>query len=164
MSTRIKKKKWPRKNLGELLNFLEEQHPDGISLNDLAEKMDMERGGVSNMFRKDDARLSKVEQIARQYGYELKLFFPVRHLEEGYIPRPPRIHYENSGNLAGLAKYMQDSEFSFPLIADGIGVSPGVLHRAFRSGDIKLSTFNALIDMLGICVIWKFLKINDDEN
>lgn len=158
MATNIKKKRWPRKNLGELLNFLEERHPDGLSLQALAEKMKMERGGVSNMFRKDDARLSKAEEIARLYGYELKLFFPVRRYDDGYVPQKPKLRFDNAGNLSGLVKYIQDSEYSLPFVAERIGISPNVLHRAFRKGDIKISTLNAIIDEFGLCAIWKFIK------
>lgn len=157
MSAIAKKKKWPRKNLGELLNFLEEQHPEGLSLYALAERMKMERGGVSNMFRKDDMKLSKAEEIARRYGYELRLFFPIRRYDDGYIPQPPKIQYNNAGNLSGLVKYIQDSEYSVSFVAEKTGVAPIVLHHAFKTGNIKISTLNALLDHLGLCVIWKFI-------
>ena len=41
---RVKRKKWPRKVLGELANFLEQFYPDGLSLTGVAEDLDTTPG------------------------------------------------------------------------------------------------------------------------
>lgn len=156
------KNKWPRKNLGELVNFLEEQHPEGLSLSALCTSLGVKKGTVSNMFRHDDMHLSRAESIARAYGYTLRLYFPVRKLEDGYLPCPPRVTYDNAGNLAGLVKYIQDSEYGVPFIAERMKVNANTIRRAFRRGDIMMSTLNLMLDTLGICMIWKFEK-NEDK-
>lgn len=152
------KKIWPRKNLGELLNFLEEQHPEGLSLHVLAEKFNMTTAGVSNMFRKDDCRLSKIEEIADRYGYKLILYFPVRTFLDGYVPAPPKKTYPNAGNISGMVKYFQDSEYSIPFVAEYMHILPAVLRYAFNKGDIKVSIINKFQDAFGKCVVWDFKK------
>lgn len=154
------KNKWPRKNLGELANFLEEMHPEGLSLSAVAKKLGVQQGAVSNFFRHDDMHLSRIEEIAGIYGYSLHLYFPVRKLEEGYEPRKPRTTFENAGALEGLVKYIQDSEYSIPFIAEQMKISPNTIRNAFRKGDIMVSTLNQMLDALGICMIWKFEKKN----
>lgn len=158
MSTRVKRKKWPRKNLGELLNFLETFYPDGISLEELAKDIKTTKGSISNMFRRDDMKLSKAEKICDMYGYKLSLFFPVRRWEDGYVPRPPSKAYPNAGNLGGLVKYIQDSEYSMTFVAEKNNMSVTTLTSAFSTGDILLSTLNSVVDTLGICIIWNFYK------
>lgn len=155
---KTKKKKWPRKTLGELLNFLEQFYPEGLSLEDLARDLGTTRGGVSNMFRHDDMKLSKAEEIANIYGYTLHLYFPIRQYNDGYIPQPPKRHYPNAGNLTGFVKYIQDSEYSLTFIAEKNQMSVTTLTRAFTTGNIQLSTLYNLTDWMGICFIWKFEK------
>ena len=151
------KNKWPRKNLGELVNFLEERHPEGLSLSAVAGVLGVKEGAVSNMFSHDDMHLRRVESIAQAYGYTLHLFFPVRELGD-YEPSKPRVIYDDAGNLAGLVKYIQDSEYSLPFIAEQMKISSNTLRHAFRTGDIMMSTLNQMLDALGICMIWKFEK------
>lgn len=152
------RKRWPRKNLGELLNFLEEQHPDGVSIQAVSQKMDTCTGNISRMFHNDDMKLSMAEHIADVYGYRLNLFFPVRSLTDGYEPAAPRRTYDNAGNLSGLIQYIQDSEYSIPFVAEQTHVSVGTVRNAFIKGDIKISTLNSILDALAIQSIWKFTK------
>lgn len=153
-------KKWPRKNLGELVNFLESQSPDGLSLQILADKLGVTRGSISNIFCHDNMKLSKAEEIARIFGYELRLFFPERKHLDGYIPAPPKKTYPNAGNLSGFVKYVQDSEYSLTFVAEHNGYGTNVIKRAFESGDISIATLNSIMDNMGLCMIWKFEKIS----
>lgn len=158
-------KRWPRKNLGELLNFIEERHgTDQLSLQELSEDLEMTRGGASSAFRKDDMKLSKVQQIARKYGYRLDLYFPVRTYSDGYVAPKPRRQYPNAGVLTGLVKYIQDSGYSIQFVAEKMNVSPQCIHRAFNNGDISISLLNDFVDALGICVIWKFEKESQENS
>ena len=158
-TNRAYNKRWPRKNLGELVNFLEERHPEGLSLQAVADRLGVQRGAVSNMFRRDDMHLSGAAAIARKYGYELTILFPERDLGIGYVPTPPRIRYNEAGMLTGLVKYIQDSEYSISFVAERMHVTANTVHRAFRTGDIMISMLNTMLDALGICALWKFEKI-----
>lgn len=115
------------------------------------------------MFRLDDAKLSKVEWIAGQYGFRVQLFFPNKKLEDGYTPLKPRWSFPDAGNLLGLAKYIQDSEYPITFVAEKTGINRATIVNAFRTGDIKLSNLNTILDTLGICVIWKFTKIEENR-
>ena len=157
------KNKWPRKNLGEIINFLEQIYPEGISIDVLSKKLGVTKGSVSNMFVHDNMKLSKAEEISRIYGFSLSLFFPKRHYGDDYEPPKTRYDFPNAGNLTGLVRYFQDSGYSLSLVAEKNHISPNVLTRAFRSGDINLKTLNNILDELGLCVIWKFTP-NDIES
>lgn len=163
-NSQIRKKSWPRKNLGELINFLETQHPEGLSLKTMSDRWKVSKANISNVFRRDDMKLSRVEEIAKLYGYELNLYFPVRHLDEGYVPVPPRGKYDNAGKLQGLVKYIQDSEYTISFIAEKMGVAPSTLSYDFRKGDMMLSLLNKMLDTLGICAIWNFEKKNNSKD
>ena len=158
---KTRKKKWPGKNLGELINFLEEQYPDGIPIKDVAERLGVTQSSISQMFRLDDTRLSKAEWIAGRYGYRIDLFFPKRKYEDGYVPAKPRMSYPDAGNLLGLVNYIQDSEYTITFVAEKTGVTRGVFTKAFQSGDISISLLYQILDILGLCVIWKFTKIEN---
>lgn len=157
---RVKRKKWPRKTLGELVNFIEQFYPDGLSLTGIAADLDVTPQAVSNMFRRDDMKLSRAEEIIRSYGYELKLYYPVRVFNDGYIPMPPTRLYPNAGNLTGLVKYIQDSEYSMAFVAERNNISTSTLTMAFTKGDILLSTLYEVIDSLGLWMKWEYEKID----
>jgi len=156
-------KNWPRKNLGEMVNFLEKIYPDGFSLAEVAEKTDMRTQDVSRMFVHDDMKLSKAEKIATDYGFRLHLFFPewegvgldysIRHKD-----------YPNAGNLSGLAKYIYDRKISINYMSQRIGRANNVLTNAFAKGDIFISTLYDIIKNLNIEVVWSFEKIDESIN
>lgn len=153
-----RKKKWPRQNLAELANFLEGFYPEGIALEDVARRLHTSPQSISNMFRRDDMKLSKAEQIAAAYGHTLKLYYPVRTYEDGYIPIKPTHTYPTAGNLTGLVKYILDSEYYFVFVAEKRDIHPTTLSKAFKKGDILISRLNQLLDTLGIYTEWKFEK------
>ncbi|MBR1434029.1 MAG: hypothetical protein IJ584_02830 [Bacteroidales bacterium] len=157
------KKNWPMKNLGELLNFLDRMHPDGLSLNALSRKMGITPGAVSNLFMRDDMKLSKAESIVRSYGYELKLFFPVRTYAEGITPPNYAKDFDSAGNLKGLAKYIYDSNWSINYVATLMHMYPKMLSSAIKKGDILLSKLNMVTDALGICYFWRYVKIENKD-
>ena len=158
---KIYNKSWPRKNLGELVNFLDRQYPQGYSLDDLSAKFGKSRQYISQTFQRDDMKLSKAEWIAEQYGYHLKLYFPVRE-RIGLDYSVHKREYPNAGNLAGLEKYIYDSNISINYMSQRIGRANNVLTNAFIRGDIFISTLYEVIKNLNIEVVWSFEKA--DEN
>ena len=69
--------KWPRKNLGPLISFIEEQQgTNRLDMQDLADRMNVGYRNVSHILIKDDLQLKKVEEIVRLYGKELHLNYP----------------------------------------------------------------------------------------
>ena len=163
MRPKTNKKHWPRKNLGNLVNFLEERYPEGLSLTTLSEEFGVTKGSISNMFNKDDIKLSKAEAIARHYGYELKLFFPTKRYPEDYMP-PVRIkeEYPNAGNLQGMYNYIRDSGMRLIDAARRCDLTKKILADALCKGDIQISVLNKFLDGFEICVIWKFIKNNGE--
>lgn len=158
------RKRWPGKNLGEVLGFLESIFPEGVSGRTLAEDLGVTPQSVSGLFSKDDMWLSKAEEIARIYGHELRIFFPLRKQYEWFTPPPPRQEFPNAGNLSGLVQYINDSGWTVSHAANVIGRTPTSLFRALNKGDIRISYLNDILDALGICAIWKFVPENKGAN
>ena len=162
MATRKKQlvyvKSWPRKNLGELLNFLEQMHPEGISLKALSGRLGMTPGAISNLFMRDDMKLSKAETIVRAYGYELKLYFPAKVYAEGIEPPKHGLTFDNAGNLKGLAQYIYDSNWTINFVAHSMGMYATMLSNSIKRGDIFLSKLYNVTDALGICFEWRYEK------
>lgn len=165
MRTKQYNKHWPKKNLGSLVSFLEERHPEGLSLSTLAGELGVTKASISNMFNKDDIKLSKAETIAEHYGYRLKLFFPLKRYPENYMP-PVRIKetFPNAGNLEGMYVYIRDSGMRLVDAANKCGITRKSLANALTKGDIQLSVLNQFLDGFEICVIWKFEKKEVNEN
>lgn len=159
------KKSWPGKTLGELLNFLNERHPEGIYIKEVAARLGTTCQNISWMFSKDDMKLSKAEEIANRYGYTLRLYFPLRTYMNGITVPPARRVFPNAGNLSGLVQYIYDSNYSINFVALQMNCSPSLLARAFNTGDVLLSTMYRITDQLGINVIWSFEpnEITDEQ-
>lgn len=158
------KKAWPRKNLGEVVNFLERIHPEGLNLNTLARELNTTEQAVSYIFNKDDMKLSKAQFIAETYGYHISLFFPEKTYPGGLSAPPPKRIFRNAGELTGLAKYISDSNYSISFVSMRAGKTSQMLMNALTTGDIYISNLYVILEALGITVIWKFIKkINKDE-
>jgi len=159
-TARVLKKKWPRKNLGELVNFLEREENGDISLETIARRLGVTKGSISNVFCHDDMKLSRAEEIAAMYGYRLVLYYPVQYYgyEDGMVPCEMKKSFPNARNLTGLINYIQQSDFTIAYTARLAGLAPNILYRAFNSGDIMISTLNRCTDALNIITMWKFEK------
>lgn len=163
MGVITRQKKWPAKNLGAIISFLDQLYPSGIPIEDVAKRMNITAQAISNMFRRDDMKLSKAEEIYESFGYRLKLFYPERNYSDGYVPLPPRFEYPQAGNLSGLVKYIQDSEYSVTFVAEQTGVTTVSIRKAFQTGDIIISRLYHIVETLGISVFWEYEKI-DKQN
>lgn len=156
--TAIYKKHWPKKNLGELVNFLEEIYPGGINLSMLSAELGKSVGSWSNMFNRDDLKLSKAEQIAEHFGYTLRLMFPARTFLNDYHP-PVRIQpFETAGNLTGMYLWIRDSGMSISQVAARMDIMGNVIKRALSTGDIQISTLNLFADTFDVNILWQFEK------
>ncbi|MBQ8482887.1 MAG: hypothetical protein IJ504_01120 [Bacteroidales bacterium] len=158
----ILKKAWPRKNLKELIAFIEEQHGYEPSLEELSQKTGLSVANISAIFIRDDMKLSRAEAIARKYGHELKLFFPLKEYPIEWESHISRREFPNAGNLSGLIKYMYDSNISINHMSRRINRSHMMINKAFSKGDIFISSLNQIIDNLNIDVIWMFEKMTKE--
>ena len=149
------KKRWKGKVLGELLNFLREQHTDGVSIRAVANVLGTTPQCVSAMFVKDDTKLSKVEWIVNKYGYRLSLSYPASDRSDAPVPK----QYRTDNNLGGLIKYVFNEGWKISNLSVLTHLNLEVLNRAFSTGDIKMSTLFNITDSLGIDIIWAFNKI-----
>lgn len=80
----------------------------------------MSANSLSSMFMKDNARLSKVENIARKYGYELHLKYEYsisNNIEESLV----LYDYPNSGNLYGIVEYCNKMNRTLNAVANTVG-------------------------------------------
>lgn len=153
-------KSWPGNNLGELIAFLKTTEPGGLSLRKLAERLGVTQACISNTFCRDDMKLKRAEDICRAYGYRLSLYFPTEYygFNEGFEKKEYKDKYPNAGNLSGLVKYIMESGFSPSYVAHGMNMSPGVLIKAFTTGDISIKTLYLCADSLKIEIEWRFEK------
>ena len=147
---------WPCKNLGELINFLEEQNPKGLNISEIAKRMGCTPQHISALLLKDEMKLSYVEKIARSYGHELKLYFPVWTKENPSKSKDRS--FPTAGNLTGLAKYIYDSNRTVNSVSTDMNKPGSIMEQAFRKGDIKISTLYEILAQLNIITQWKFEK------
>ena len=159
----ILKKTWPRKNLGEIVNFLEKIHPEGLSLATLSQEMGITKQEISRKFVKDDMKLSKAEEIARVYGCALNLYFTERErLCDIYKP-VKKMDFPNAGNLSGLIKFIYDSNYSVSYACRLADMNYNILLKALKCGDIQISYLYKLSNALGIEILWLFERQKDEK-
>lgn len=158
------KKRWPYKNLGELASFLFSAFPEGIHGEIMARDLGITKQTLCAKFRKDDMLLSTAERITRAYGHELRIVYPLREQYAWFTPPEPKTRFPNAKNLSGLVRYIHDSGWSIRHAGQKAGVDPNVLTRAFRKGDIKISTLKTILNNLGLVAIWKFPSIDPDRD
>lgn len=149
-------KKWPKKNLGELIAFIEGEFPEGIKLETISEKTGLAKQYISFMFKNDKMSLKMAERITSSLGHELKLYFPELH----DMPKHPEVmrEYPNAGNLSGLVNYLSQRNISIHHMSGRIGKSDSVIKLAFEKGDIQLNTLYEITENLNIEFIWEFIK------
>jgi len=149
-------KRWPRQNLGEFLNFLDRIYPNGYGLQELSDVTGMTKQNLSQMFVRDDAKLSRMEEFADKFGYVLTLYYPQRTSLLNGLHEGNRREFPHAGNLAGLVKYMQDSNITIYHMSVRLGRSSPLITNAFKKGDIKLSALYEILKNLNINVIWNY--------
>ena len=156
-------KKWPRKTLSEIIDFLEMVHPEGLNIRILAGELGMTPGSVSNLFRRDNMKLSKAEKIAEAYGYEITLLFPTKKYPEGINPPNHGKTFEKAGKLRGLAMYIYDSNRNVHFVSNEMKMYSTMLNNAFNTGDILLTNLYKVTDHLGIIFFWRFEKKQQNQ-
>lgn len=150
-------KSWPGVILKEVISFLEMALPSGVTVKALSAAMQVPESRVSGMFKSDDLRLSMVENLAGNLGYELHLKFPVF---SGMEPIEKK-EYPCTGNLAGLSRYISDSNRSLSFVAKEACCSYDMLKRALSTGDIKISSLRKVEEALGINCVWEWVRIEE---
>lgn len=158
--TKVHKKAWPGKVLGEVISFIEREHGCIPSLETIAEKTGLSTAVISAMFMRDDMKLSRAEYIASCYGYELKLFFPIKEYPLGWEVHAAKRNFPNAGNLSGLARYLHDSNITVFNMSKRIGRNIMMLTNALTKGDIFLSNLEQITENLNIKVLWIYEKKN----
>lgn len=163
MAQRIYKRNWPRKNLGELLDFIDRQYPDGYILDELASKLGVTAQYLSQLFGSDNMKLSAASRIAERFGYRLRLYFPEKEWFGWGTPPIMKREFPNAGILAGLANYVRQNGRSINYLSKQLGRTNHVLTDAFNKGDIYINTLYDLTKFLNIEFIWSFEQIETDK-
>lgn len=158
-------KKWPRRNLMDLAEFLDQQYTYGIPMKEVAERIGMTQQGVSQLFMKDNMKLSTAEKIAESYGYRLKLYYPIRENKFGLpIVKHTADKFPNAGNLKGLIEYFLDCNISVYQMSKRIGLCDNTLRNCLKKGDMMIQRLYQILRNLKIEVLWKFEKIEETDN
>ena len=145
---------WPEKNLKELISFLSCQHPGGIRVRAVCEKVGITPQAVSAILHKDDTSLLWVEKLACKYGYKLRLEYTIPKCMQDKGDQDATKQYPNAGNLAGLASYATSRGFTINTVAKHLNMNYRVVGRALKTGNIQLSTFHSILNRLDIEVEW----------
>ena len=153
-------KKWPRKNLGPLIELLIQEFPDGLALSAVEEKTGISQKGLSSTFCKDDTHLSKVEAIARALGYKLHLRY---QYQGNYPPDSTFTPSSKAGNLYGLEEYCQRLNRSVNYVATVCGVKRDTIASALSKGDIMVATLNRITAKIGLSIEWSFTRTTGNE-
>ena len=147
--------RWPAHNLDEVVSFLRMQHPGKGMARAVSERLGVTPPTVSVVFKRDDANLSWVEKVAGAYGCRLRLLFPEIVFSGGVMQdRVAVAEYPGAGNLAGLANYARQRNQTINRFSQEVGVNYRIVERAFKKGDIKISTLKQIEKKLGIKVKW----------
>ena len=151
------KNQWPRRNLSEIIRFLESVNPQKMTLKIISEKIGTTEQNLSNIFIKDDMKLSRAMKIAEVYGYELTLLFP-KWKDYGIPPLHKKNEYPNAGQLKGLIEYTYNANCTIHKIAKMTGIDDNCIRQAFQTGDIRLSFLYRIMAELNIDAKWNFTK------
>lgn len=154
------KNHWPRRNLSEIIRFLENVTEGKMTLKSLSEKMGTTEQNISNMFLRDDMRLSRAMKIAKLYGYRLTILFP-KWKDYGIPPLTKKQEYPNAGQLQGLIDYTYNANWTKHKLSQFTKLSYDCINQAFATGDIKLSYLYRIMAELNIDAKWVFEKIEE---
>lgn len=152
---------WPARNLEEVVSFLRTQHPGEKGMaRAVSERLGVKPPTVSVVFKRDDANLSWAEKVAEAYGYRLRLSFPeIKHNGAVLQDRVAAAVYPDAGNLTGLVEYVRQKNQTINRFSQEVGMNYRIIERAFKKGDIKISTLKYIEGRLGIKVIWAWERI-----
>lgn len=135
-----------QKPLEELVEFLSQQHGDGLCQKAIADRLGVTPQAVSAMLRRGDLKLSKAEQIVSTYGFHLVIAWPGNQPEDRAICNFARFH-----------KYIVSTGMSVSAIALYSGISSGVLYHSLRKGDVSLGTMYAIAEYFKVELTWRYL-------
>lgn len=154
---KCKTKRWPCATLRPLVEFLENMHPEGINEETLASEIGMSAKSISSMFMRDNTHLSRAEDIARCYGFELRL---------KYLPERPYVYdnhglydFQNAGNLYGIVEYCNRMNRTINALAGKAGCKRDTIKHALETGDIMLDILYRILFGVGLKVEWCFEKV-----
>lgn len=145
---------WPARTLKEVISFLSRQHPGGMRVVSVSEKVGITPQAISSTLKKDDASLSWVEGIASKYGFCLRLEYTIPECLSSHGGLQAFEVHPNAGSLMGLAIYAVSRGWSINAFARYVGINYRVIERAFKTGDIKITTLKEILEKLNIQVEW----------
>lgn len=145
--------RWPGIHLDFLLEFLRTQHPEGIRVCVVSNRVGVSAPNISNLLHKDDAQLSTVEKIFEAYGYTLVLDF--RKDTPAGVYRPSEEPVE-AGTLAGLVSILRQLKKTVHSVSLAAEVDYSVVQRLFIHGDVKISTLRRILDAYGITMTYRW--------
>ena len=67
--------------------------------------------------------------------------------------------YPDAGNLTGLVEYVRQKNQTINRFSQEVGMNYRIIERAFKKGDIKISTLKYIERRLGIKVTWDWDRI-----
>jgi len=148
------KNHWPNQTLKEVISFLSCQHPGGVRVAAVSEKIGITPQAVSAILHKDDTSLSWVEGLAYKYGYTLRLEYTLPKCMQDKGDSNASELYPNAGNLIGLACYVVSRGFTINSLANNLNMNYRVVERALKTGNIQLVTLYKMLNQLDIKVKW----------
>ena len=148
---------WPSIHLDFLVEFLRTQHPRGIQVCAVSDRVGVSAPTISNLFHKDDANLSTVQKIFAAYGYSLVLDFQ-KDTPAG-LYRPTEMPVE-AGSLAGLVSILRQLKTTVHSVSLAAEVDDSVIKRLFTKGDVKISTLRRILKAFGITMTCRWIPRN----
>ncbi len=146
--------RWPGIHLGFLLEFLRTQHPEGIRVCAVSERVGVSAPTISNFLHKDDAHLSTVQRVFKAYGYSLVLDFRKDTPAGAYKPSEMPVE---AGTLAGLVSILRQLKKTVHSVSLATDVDDSVIKRLFTRGDVKMSTLYRILDAYGISMTCRWI-------
>ena len=146
--------RWPGIYLDFLVEFLRTQHPEGIRVCAVSNRVGVSAPTISNLLHKDDANLSTIQKLFRAYGYSLVMEFCKVTPATTY--RPTEMPVE-AGTLAGLVSILRQLKRTVHSVSLATDVDDSVVKRLFAQGDVKISTLHRILDAYGISMTCRWI-------
>lgn len=145
---------WPNQTLKEVISFLSRQHLGGVRVAVVGERIGMTPQAVSAILHKDDTSLLWAENLARKYGYTLRIEYTLPDCIQSRGNGKVEELYPRTGNLVGLASYAISRGLTINSLAKNVNMNYRVIERALKTGNIQISTLQTILNRLGITVKW----------